>query len=256
MKTHSRKNTKVAFTLIEMLIVLTLGGILLTAATSLLVNLTILRSFPDSSLHFQLHSSNLQRFLESAINADTIPPTVEVAGITEPTENRTQESSNAETEPTQPATPISSSEQDDSTKWAWLPEESQSRPPHLEFSLSGELPLLQGTPEANRSVRAQLHFSEESGLFLVWYYASRENSSQDFEIYQRKLSPWVKALEYAYYDEEMESWDIEDSPTRELGTSEYPLPDYILLTLLDEDTGMENKLQILMPKAESEVPHP
>jgi prepilin-type N-terminal cleavage/methylation domain-containing protein len=255
---HPQNLSSRAFTLIEMLIVLTIGGILLTAATTLLVNMTLLRSFPDSGLQFQLHCSNLQRFLEAGLNNETMPPVVENTSSAQNTDTAGGDDTNNRTapNPSQQAGTSTPTTIENKTIFAWLPEESESREPALEFSLVGDLPILEGTPEVNRSVRAQIRLSEEDGLFLIWYYPARENSTDDFEIYQRRLSPWVHTIEYAYYDSEFETWDLEESPVRDSNTREYTLPEYIVLSLKDGNSDAESKLQILLPSSESEVPHP
>jgi prepilin-type N-terminal cleavage/methylation domain-containing protein len=56
-----------AFTLIELLIVMSLAGLLMLAAVHLLINFTLLRSQSIGESHFESHAYNLRRFLEAAL---------------------------------------------------------------------------------------------------------------------------------------------------------------------------------------------
>ncbi|MGF1485069.1 MAG: PilW family protein [Opitutales bacterium] len=128
----------------------------------------------------------------------------------------------------------------------------------ISFYLPGDLPILKILDEDEPpfgQVTGYLQFDERVGLLMYWH-GEADNPDEDPEIYQTLISPLISQVEYCYYDEERESWEIEDAPEEE--GDELLLPTYLRLTF-DLYPGNEDEprqLAFLMPETETNVPRP
>jgi len=219
-----RLQQQAGFTLIETLIVLMLSGILLTSATALLVNFTLLRAQPVETVEFIPHVKSLGRFLNTALSGEALPLAY-----------RTNLPEGSDESP---------------VKLDRFPDQSPNRPPQLEFILPGNHPLVRTREHYNRFVRCQLVHLEHS-LYLYWYLEPNDEFQSDDLYFHRQLSPWVTSLRYAYYDADNNEWETEleliSDPTQ---PGNYQMPDCLLIDFQEKSSDEPRTLPIYLPQAE------
>ena len=223
--TINQPTGRAAFTLIETLIVLMIAGVLMVSATTLLVNFTILRAKPVEAFEFTDHVNGLSDFLNAALAGDALPPAY--------------------------STKTEANESQAFIRLGRFPDQSRFQAPKIEFDLPGNHPLCEGTESHNPVLRAQLVWLNPGGLFLHWLVESNDPRISEGVEYHRLLSPWVEAMRYAYYDSEMESWDIEaqlqDDPSQ---TDRYLLPHALLIDLRESSDAEITTLYIYLNSEE------
>jgi len=211
------------FTLLEMTLVLAVGGILLLGAGSLVFGLAQLRLAAETAPQEDEHIANLTRFLES------------VFGMAEPMQNRGEGSGAAEA-------PVA---------WRPVPGSSDLNEQALAFRLPGRIPIFVDDELYLPAVDCYLRFLDGEGLFLFWQ--TDEMAAEDAEdLRQSLLSPLVTGLEYLWYDQEDEVWDISDE-AEENDEGQVVLPDFIRLTFRSDEAEPRTAL-LLLPPGESNIP--
>mgnify|MGYP006083218155 CR=1 FL=1 len=192
----STKAAKYAFTLIELLIVMSLAGLLMLAAVHLLINFTLLRSQSIGESHFESHAYNLRRFLDAGLAGK------ESEFITA---NQLSETS----------------EQDQQTIRRFLINDSfdssRSDQKALQFQLDTSLSLMRASASSSMKTDVQLRLIEDQGLYLIWQDSSSQSIIDRSKIQSFLLSPWVRAIRYGYYESETDTWEyVEAIPASEL----------------------------------------
>jgi prepilin-type N-terminal cleavage/methylation domain-containing protein len=190
------KAAKYAFTLIELLIVMSLAGLLILAAVHLLINFTLLRSQSIGESHFESHAYNLRRFLDAGLAGK------ESEFITA---NQLSETS----------------EQDQQTIRRFLINDSfdgsSSDQKALQFQLDTSLSLMRASASSRMKTDVQLRLIEDQGLYLIWQDSSSQSIIDHSKIQSFLLSPWVRAIRYGYYESETDTWEyVEAIPESEL----------------------------------------
>jgi prepilin-type N-terminal cleavage/methylation domain-containing protein len=190
------KTAKYAFTLIELLIVMSLAGLLMLAAVHLLINFTLLRSQSIGESYFENHAYNLRRFLDAGLAGK------ESEFITA---NQLSEKS----------------EQDQMTMRHFLINDSfdssSSDQKALQFQLDTSLSLMRSSASSRMKTDVQLRLIEDQGLYLIWQDSSSQSIIDRSKIQSFLLSPWVRALRFGYYESETDTWEyVEAIPESEL----------------------------------------
>ena len=184
-----------AFTLIELLIVMSLAGLLMLAAVHLLINFTLLRSQSIGESHFESHAYNLRRFLEAALagkESEFIAASqlVDTDDPTPPTRRRFYVA--------------------EAYDRKGLGEQA------LQFQLDSSLSLMEPSASKRLETEVQLRLIQDAGLYLVWQAPAPQSTIQDVDIQSFRLSPWIKTLHYGYYESETDTWEyVTDIPESE-----------------------------------------
>lgn len=178
--------TNSAFTLIELLIVMSLAGLLMLAAVHLLINFTLLRSQSIGESHFESHAYNLRRFLEATL-AGKESEFIAASQLVDTNE----------------ASPSASrrfriAEAFDSDSYG-----QQA----LQFQLDSSLSLMQPPSSTTIQTEVQLRLIEDEGLYLIWPANSAQSTIQDVDIQVFLLSPWITSIRYGYYESDTDTWE-------------------------------------------------
>lgn len=96
-----------------------------------------------------------------------------------------------------------------------------------------------------------LYFDADDGLSMLWYSGHQEEVEEQSDLFRTPLSPYVTAVEYCYYDEDTEKWDIVDEP-EENDERAFLLPQFLKLTFEYEDQVVVRNLYL--PQRNADVP--
>lgn len=223
--THRRKG----FTIIETLLVVGIGGLLLTAISSMLFSLVALTQSLREQPYFDAHCDSLASFLNSAF-AEVYTD----IKVDEPNPNNAKSASGIE--------------------WTDPPGAALTGDPVLSFQSLAAFPFLfdeeYGTPQR---FQIWLVWSKRDGLELQW--SNEEIKEEEIDGYRRfLLSPWVTRMTYWFFDDPNQSWEEAEAgggpPTVELGT-----PDFIDLEFESPD-GRKRMRRILLPEPIEAFPVP
>jgi prepilin-type N-terminal cleavage/methylation domain-containing protein len=256
------KRVKGAFTLLEMLLAIAITGVLLGAASYLLVSLSTIWTLRTDDAAFDEHADGVSVFLQKAFD--------ESYGRYQP---KWTSSSSASGESSGKENPGDSADTDTSRKDAsgntvestvWsnagvtfqkILDDDLIRTPSLHFRFFQFPPALGETnPPTTLGVEAWLIFDQSRGLALVWkdIWSIQENYATDDRDLLRTslLSSFVTRLDYIYWNTERKQWLEYNEPQEESGS--YTVPDFIRLTFDDHGRSMSRLIHI--PKAERNMP--
>lgn len=261
-KSHARRPAGApahgGFTLIEVLVALALSLLLLSAATSLLVTFSVLWTQEETEPWYNEHVDGLDRFLrasfagghrplQKASEATEEEPPADDEGRENPPESPSAEERELETPPTSEP-----EEMEPRVRLRKLPGERGFADPLVSFELSGDLPLMRTGKPQPPVVTAYLKFSEEEGLVLIWH-GEPEAGRERPDLHSLRLSPYVRAVRFAYFEEDFKEWEVEEEP-RENAQGEPELPDFIELELRLEEDDEPRVLTFLLPPEKMDVP--
>jgi len=222
--------TRRGFTLVEVLIALTLGGFILTAAMMHLVSLGKIWTHDWSDRHYMHHKESLTTFLirvfkEADSGFSSLGTTGNLAGL----------------------------------RWENPPGETTLDDPYLRFYLKQPPAVLISNPPLASSVVCYLVFDEEEGLSFLWYplIATRDGEEEIEDIddlYRTSLSRFVARIEYCYYDKEKEEWETEEDPLEE--NDKFVMPDFLkFIFRFDEDHEDDAFVSYVpLPPSEKDAP--
>ncbi len=226
--TTSQRMNPNGFTLLEVILAVAIAGMVMTAATALLVaagNAWLLR---DDRAFLEAHASGVSQFLSSRAQHPRMSVQVDNAsgGSTQARQrngvgnipiNRdgaptVAVSSSPQTNAMATATGTANASSDRNTehaiRWQALPGASPADEPKLVIPLAAGHPLLVSQLPAEQSIRGFLQFESEVGLLLLWSSPLQEDPPRRADELNRTLiSPWVSAVEYLYLDPRNERWD-------------------------------------------------
>jgi hypothetical protein len=256
-----------AFTLLEVILAVTIAGALLAGAATLMVSVTNAWLERQDRHFFEDHVDGVTEFLQASfsiagteialgdedgsggstigetgneIEADGSQVTVDISG------NNNLESGNSmegNTESTASSGLIRVSE--DPIDWSQPPGFADYQEPLLHFKLRDTPPLLVQTENAPIiGVEAFLHFEDDEGLSLLWYTPLQEDSEDLDDLRRTPLSDLVIKVEYVYWDERFEKWESETEPKEGEGDDQFILPRFIKLTFEYEGVTKERTLTI------------
>lgn len=218
-----------AFTLIELLLAMTLASLILVSAAGLLFNVSELyfteQGKPDHDMHVVNVSHFLQQIFQGVAQADS--------------GNSGSRNSN------QASTPI---------QWNSLPGDSLGEKDHLSFQYEKNIPIIYWEYGPLPALTAWLHHEPDEGLFLFWQ--TTRQAQEDPNDYMRSLiSPYVTELHYEYYDIDMDRWE-ED---KDFLATEKLLPDMIRIVFEWPEESKESEddpyeTTIILPVASNGTP--
>lgn len=211
------------FTLIEIVLVLAIGGVLLVGAASLVFGLFQLRIAAEQAPQYDEHVSNVRRFLEFAF---------------------------AEAEPIQNLGEEGGQPPETAVAWRNLPGTSDLNEEVLAFRLPGEIPIFMDDEIYLPSADCYLRFVEGEGLSLYWQTDVMAAEDAD-DLRRTLLSPAVEKLEYLWYDAEDEKWEVSEE-AEERDNGEMTPPDFIRLTFAGDPDTPPTAL-LLLPPSDPEV---
>ena len=220
------------FSLIEVLLALAVGGIVLMAASSLLVTISqAWANRPATRDAFDAHVNGIAHFLTAVFEEATYP------------DENSQSLGGIELQ-----RPVGFSERDDPLIKFYLPE----APPFFYWPYG----------PANR-VHAYLYFQKGGGLFFLWYSELQELEKDENgrmqlvdedQLFRMQISPYFDELYYCYYGdeednaEEEKSWNILPDLEENVDTGKFRVPDFIKIVFRWDDEELERTISLPMKK--------
>lgn len=230
------------FSMVEVLLALAIGGLVLTAATSLLV--TISRSWaerPATRDAFDAHVNGVAHFM-TAVLEEATPSAANRAGAQAIDLQR----------------PVGYSESED---------------PLIHFYLREGPPLLVWPTGPASRVHCYLYFDEGEGLSFVWFSELQELEKNDEgrmepededELFKTLISPFCDQVFYCYYGEEdadqddIKEWEILEELEENIQSGKYRIPDFIKLVFKWAGEDLERTITLpirrLSPSGVEEEP--
>ena len=214
--------------MIEVLLALTIGGLVLTAATSLLI--TISRAWaerPATRDAFDAHINGVAHFLTAVLEEASLPA-----------------SSRSGDQPIDLQRPIGYSESED---------------PLIHFYLREGPPLLVWPNGPAARVHCFFQFVEGEGLSILWYSELQELEKNDEgnmelededELFKTSISSFCTEVFYCYYgddndgDDDLKEWEIVDDLEEDIRSGKYRTPDFMKLVFSWEDEDLERTITL------------
>ena len=225
-------NKKQGFSMVEVLLALAIGGLVLTAATSLLITISnAWANRPATRDAFDAHVNGVANFLSAIIEEATLP-TLSRAGDHAVDLQR----------------PVGYSDSED---------------PLIHFFLREGPPLLVWPVGTVSRVHCFFHFEESEGLSLLWYSELQELEKNDEgkmepededDLFKTKISPFCTEIFYCYYGEEnansddLKEWEIVTDLEENIQSGKYRIPDFMKLVFSWPDEDLERTLTLPIRK--------
>lgn len=266
------------FTLLEVILAVTIAGALLAAAATLMVSITDAWLKRQDRHFFEDHVDGVTEFLQASFSLAGSEITVEndesSSGAADSTEGDSEGENSSGDATENPRVSIDmpgengrdggrpgradSTQSDSGSSLLRLPEDPiswQSPPgfadfeePLLSFRLQERPALLVQTDNAPiAGVEAYLHFEKDEGLSLLWFTPIQEASEDLSDLRRTPLSELVTQVEYIYWDERFERWETEEEPLEGDGDEQFILPRFLKLTFEYEGVRKERTLTLPVP---------
>lgn len=222
------------FTLIEIVLAISIGSILMVAASFFIFSLTQLYLNTENDPRLEEHMHNVGKTLEYMVYSSI--------DQTKKTNNPAKSSLEKFTKKTK--------QKAETKRVIWKnPEELDfSDTPLLSFKIpANSLPLFvweKGGPLP--VINCYFYLKPKEGLFILWQSTAQK---EEEEIQRTLISSLIKKLTFDYYDADNNSWEHSEEAL-ETGEGELRLPQ--LLTLTFEYHGREEKLRISLPFTSSD----
>lgn len=229
-----RPQSRQGFTLIEIVLAISIGSILMVAASFYIFSLTQLYLNTENDPRLEEHMYSVGKTLEYMVSSaiDQTPKTNDPAK--KPFEKFTKKTK----------------QKTETTRIVWKnPEElSFADTPLLSLKIpTNGLPLFvweKGGPLP--VITCYIYFRPKEGLFILWQSTAQK---EEEEIQRTLVSSLIKKLTFDYYDAENNSWEHSEEPL-ETGEGELRLPQ--VLTLTFQYHGREEKSRISLPFTSSD----
>jgi len=268
---QSRDPNSHGFTLIEILLAITIAGFVLGAAATMVVSVSDIWMDRQERNFFDDHVDGVAEFVQSCFtNAgieialttstqdsgfsrerkENAPPDpdeikVEVDLVDDEEETTGINNNNNNNRPSESSALIRVSEEP--VGWGRPPGFRESEDPLLNFKLRNQPPLLVNADNAPAlGVDAFLYFKEREGLSLLWYSILQEEAEDEDDLRRTQISPYVKGISYIYWDEDFKQWEEEPEPMESDGDS-FVLPRFIKLIFERDGEIKERTLTIPVP---------
>jgi prepilin-type N-terminal cleavage/methylation domain-containing protein len=252
---------RTGFTLLEVILAVSIAGGLLAAAATLMVSVTDAWLKRQDRHFFEDHVDGVTEFLQASLSVAGAEITLESDDSSANNQNNPDESggdqANDETEPSinLPTTGGSGTNDQGSAllrpveapiAWQSPPGFANYEEPLIFFRLKERPPLLVQMDDAPiTGVEAFLYFAEDEGLSLIWFTPIQEETEDLRDMRRTPLSDLVTKIEYIYWDERFERWETEEEPLEGEGDEEFILPRFLKLTF--EYEGVEKERTITLP---------
>ena len=268
---NSPSNTRgiAAFTLLEVILAVTIAGALLAGAATLMVSVTNAWLERQDRHFFEDHVDGVTEFLQASfsmagteialgdedgsggstsnvsgnneIETDGSLVTIGISGNNNSDGGNSMEGNNTESTNSGGLMRIS----EDPIDWSQPPGFADYQEPTLHFKLRDTPPLLVQTENAPIiGVEAFLYFEDDEGLSLLWYTPLQEDYEDLDDLRRTPLSDLVRKVEYIYWDERFEKWESETEPKEGEGDDQFILPRFLKLTFEYEAVTKERTITI------------
>lgn len=264
-----------AFTLLEILLAVTIAGALLAAAAALMVSVTSVWMERQDRHFFEDHVDGVTEFLRSCLSQAGTEIALEDSGESGE-ESSDEQGGNADPDLGEVTVDTSSpgedtesgndntgrgNEDDEGSNGAGLVRVSEepiswSKPPGyleyqdplLHFTLKDTHPLLIQTGDSPViGIQAFIHFERDEGLSLLWFTPLQEESEDINDLHRSPISELITQVEYIYWDERFEKWETEDEPKEGEGDEQFLLPRFLKLTFEYQGETKVRTLTIPVP---------
>jgi len=232
------------FTLLEILVAVTIGGALMIAAVFFAFSMGELWGNGSEVRVFDQHVRGVTRFMQETLRQAEAPPVVDALGNVQAAEGAAgAPANNGQAAPvTQEAAPVQWQE----------PRGAGGTDELLTFQLT-KSPGIFTWPEAPLPfVVAAIRVDPRRGLFLLWK-SRLEIDFADAAPRELRVSPFVTEISYLYYDstEENPEWEETDRPRRASG-EELEVPTRLRLRF--DYHGIERSTELVVPQIAAGVP--
>ena len=259
LKTKQQKQS--GMSLIEVVIAIAISGFILASAASFVVSITDIWSKREQRYAFFEHADGVSQFLKTNFRSAQIIPSED---------NSIQNSTNVQATQTNPSIQANSgsisiqtntqssqntgsgndldNEPQSDTNLFWQsPEFNQSSDePILSFQIRETTPLLtssKGVMPVENTL--YLYFEPDEGLSLVHTSSLNETIESDDDYHRTMLSPFVKDMQYIYWDIETETWESLDEPMVSPDNEfTYLIPNFLKLSFKHKETEIERIIPI------------
>lgn len=272
-RAHSERT---GFTLLEVVLAVTIAGAIIAAAATLMVSITDAWLKRLDRHFFEDHADGVTEFVQACFSSAGMEVALEGtdggsttnSGSTSSNEAGTDlignvainitdanGNSRSNTGSTTNTTDSTSSEggsllrtTEDPIGWGKPPGFADYKDPLLSFALKDTPPLLIQTGNAPViGINAFLYFEKDEGLSLLWYTPLQEDSEDIDDLRRTPISDLVTQINYIYWDEDFEKWEEEEEPMDGEGNEEFILPRFIKLIFEYEGETKERIITIPVP---------
>lgn len=264
------------FTLLEVILAVTIAGALLAAAATLMVAITDAWLKRQDRHFFEDHVDGVTEFLQASFTYAGSEVSIESNQSIDNNQRVPEESEGSETGEPKPGLSIDAPSGGDRTgggtanggdagggsllrmaeepiKWKSPPGFASYEDPLISFRLKERPALLVQADNAPIvGVEAYIHFSKDEGLSLLWFTPIQEASGDLNDLYRTPLSDLVTKVAFIYWDERFERWETEEEPLEGEGDEPFILPRFLKLTFAYE--GVEKERTITLPVPSLSVP--
>jgi len=257
-----------AFTLIEIILAVSIAGALLSAAASLVVSVSELWAERQDKHFFDDHVDGVTEFIQaSLIQAGTVitlnaseqqaannssstdfntntsnPNTTGVKTISSDKDKNVRENKSQ----FEGASLIKTAEQP--ITWSKPPGYADYEDPLLHYSLKDSSPLFIKEDDAPIiGIEAFLYFEKNKGLSILWYTPLQEDSEDLNDLRRTQISDLITKIEFIYWDDRFEKWEIEIEPKESEKNGELILPRFTKLTFEYQGESKERIITIPVP---------
>lgn len=281
MRALLKSTPRAGMSLIEVVLAIAVAGFVLTAATSFVVSVSSIWSTRAERHFFEDHVDGVMQFMQHNFNRAGIAIATESSGSGENNEGGDEARSDSG-EGTTPSggdgrvveisgdgTEVGigggeakggrdSSEknsvsliqaEDNAIAWERLPGAGNYEDPLLRYELNALPPLFNAPQELPQlgGVRAFLQLDREHGLRMLWHPILQEEVEDSDDLRSTQISALVESIEYIYWDERLEEWEIETEPKKGDGQDQFLLPRYLRFTFVHEDVIETRILALPVP---------
>ena len=257
-----------AFTLMEIILAVSIAGALLAAAATLVVSVSELWIERQDRHFFDDHVDGVTEFIQASfahsgteitvsapeeqtvnssnpLGADSNTPNTNITEAEIMPSNNGVQSGNIASEHAGVGL-IKTAEQP--IVWSKPPGYPEYEDPLLHFSLKDTSPLLIKAEDAPViGVKAFFYFKKDEGLSLLWYTPLQEDSEDLNDLRRTQISDLITQIEYIYWDDRFKKWENQTDPKESEAGDEFVLPRFAKLTFEYEGEKKERILTIPVP---------
>ncbi len=239
---HTQPKASPGFSLFEVILAISVAGLILTAAMSLLVAMTTNWVLRDDRSFFEAHVGGVTLFLTKTMATGGLS----TQAATENQQNGGNQQNPGNRGPGADAANTLAG----APSWTNLPGDSSFDDPLIGFTLASKPALLVTELPADQQIEAYLEFSEETGLSLLWTSALRSDPvERKDDLIRAILSPYVRRVQYIHFDPDLRNWEtLDEAPTGDDGQP--ILPRFLKLTFEKDDVVLERFVPIPTPSTE------